>query len=36
MVPRVFTTQEIEIIRQTVRVRAARDLETRITNLMGL
>lgn len=36
MVPRGFTAQEIEIIKQTVRVKAARDLETRITNLMGL
>ena len=36
MVPRGFTAQEIAIIKQTVRVKAARDLETRITNLMGL
>lgn len=36
MVPRGFTTKEIDIIKQTVRVKAARDLETRINNLMGL
>lgn len=36
MVNRGITTKEIDIIKQTVRVKAAKDLEGRITSLMGL
>ena len=35
-VPRGFTPKEIDLIKQTLRVRAAQDLHTRIQNLMNL
>lgn len=35
-VPRGFTHKEIDVIKQTLRVRAAQDLNTRIQNLMNL
>ena len=35
-VPRGFTHKEIDLIKQTLRVRAAQDLHTRIQNLMNL
>ena len=36
MVPRGFTLSELEVIKQTLRVKAANDLQIRISNLMGL
>ena len=36
MVPRGFTISELEVIKQTLRVKAANDLQIRISNLMGL
>ena len=36
MVPRGFTDKEVDVIKHTLRVKAAKDLETRIENLMGI